>query len=79
LLAKRGDSFSFSRDKKVNYSRPSINAFVETVAAGGVAIVQDPKSAYAIEMPIAAINNIPTATILSLSWVVEFLLSINQK
>jgi len=106
LLVERGEYFSLSRDEKVNYSRPSIDVFFETVAeiypkkclaiiltgknndgaiglakiaaTGGLAIVQDPKSAYALEMPIAAINNVPTATVLSLSGIVEYLLSINQ-
>jgi len=106
LLVERGEYFSLSRDEKVNYSRPSIDVFFETVAeiypkkclaiiltgknndgaiglakiaaTGGLAIVQDPKSAYALEMPIAAINNVPTATVLSLSGIVEYLLSFNQ-
>jgi len=107
LLVEREGYFSLSRDAKVNYSRPSIDVFFETVAeiypkqclaiiltgknndgaiglakvaaSGGVAIVQDPKSAYALEMPMAAIKSVPSAITLSLSGIVEYLLSINHK
>ena len=48
------------------------------VAAGGVAIVQDPKSAQASEMPIAAIKSTPMASVLALSEIADYLVTLDQ-
>jgi two-component system chemotaxis response regulator CheB len=109
LLIERGRYFSLSRDKKVNYSRPSIDVLFESaadifrqaclgiiltgknhdgaiglasiVAAGGKAIVQDPSTAKASEMPTAAINNVPSAVVLTLAEIACYLITLadNQK
>ena len=48
------------------------------VATGGTAIVQDPHSAQASEMPIAAINNAPTASVFTLSQITDYLITLDQ-
>ena len=48
------------------------------VASGGTAIVQDPHSAHASEMPSAAINNVPTASVLGLSQITDYLITLDQ-
>jgi len=49
------------------------------VANGGTAIVQDPNSAESSEMPYAAINKVPTALILSLTEITDYLIILDQK
>ena len=51
----------------------------QILAAGGVAIVQDPQSAKASEMPKAAIKKVPTAVILNLSGIASYLISLDIK
>jgi len=48
------------------------------VATGGAAIVQDPDSAHASEMPLAAINSVPSASVLSLLQIADYLTTLNQ-
>ena len=49
------------------------------VAAGGSAIVQNPKSAKAQEMPKAAIKKVPTAIILNLSEIASYQITLDTK
>ncbi|NQZ83775.1 MAG: chemotaxis protein CheB [Colwellia sp.] len=51
----------------------------QIVAAGGTAIVQDPQSAIASEMPRAAIKKVPTAAILNLSEIADYLTSLEKR
>ncbi len=106
LLIEEDETFSLSVDKKVNYSRPSIDVLFETAAyaygpsligiiltganndgskglkkikeAGGLTIVQDPKTAYSDAMPKAAIKTIKVDYILSLEKIAKLLLKINS-
>jgi len=48
-------------------------------AAGGTAIVQDPNNAEASEMPCAAINKVPTACVLTLPEIIDYLITLDQK
>ena len=48
------------------------------VAAGGMAIVQDPKNAQASEMPRAAIKSAPMASVLALSEIADYLITLDQ-
>jgi len=49
------------------------------VAAGGIAIVQDPNNAEASEMPSAAINKVPTACVLTLPEIIDYLITLEQR
>ncbi|NQZ23040.1 MAG: chemotaxis protein CheB [Colwellia sp.] len=51
----------------------------QIVAAGGRAIVQNPQSAKAREMPNAAIKKVPTAIILNLLEIASYLISLDTK
>ncbi|MCJ8339120.1 MAG: chemotaxis protein CheB [Pseudomonadales bacterium] len=48
------------------------------VATGGTAIVQNPGSAQASEMPIAAIKKVPTASVYTLSQITAYLITLNK-
>lgn len=47
------------------------------VAAGGVALVEDPEVAYVSAMPAAALRAVPTAQVMSLDGITEYLLSLD--
>ncbi len=48
------------------------------VDSGGAAIVQDPDSAHARDMPVAAINSVPSASVLSLSQITDYLMTLDK-
>ena len=50
----------------------------KVVAVGGTALVQDPLDAQASEMPRAAIQRVPTATILALADISAYLIALDQ-
>jgi len=49
------------------------------VAVGGTAIVQDPNNAEANEMPQAALNKVPSAYVLTLPEITDYLITLNKK
>jgi two-component system chemotaxis response regulator CheB len=89
LLVEASGCLSLSSDEAVLFSRPSIDVLFESAAdaygaglravmdAGGTAIVQMPKSAYASAMPEAAIATCPSAHVMSLDAILLFLQEVN--
>ncbi len=51
----------------------------KVVAAGGTAIVQDPTTAKASQMPTAAIRNVPSAVVLTLTEITRYLITLADK